>query len=123
MSDPFGPLRYYHCDERVPETIVEHLRDHQWIFMFQSRDEFAMFLANEIEIPRQEVTRLRSLLRQKDMEITRLRACAALEHVRQQAQALIDYEDAGPDDPAGKSWLHWEEKFEALRAALKAAPQ
>lgn len=74
MSDPFGPLRYYHCDERVPETIVEHLRDHQWIFMFQSRDEFAMFLANEIEIPRQEVTRLRSLLRQKDMEITRLRA-------------------------------------------------
>ena len=74
MSDPFGPLRYYHCDERVPETIVEHLRDHQWIFMFQSRDKFAMFLANEIEIPRQEVTRLRSLLRQKDMEITRLRA-------------------------------------------------
>jgi hypothetical protein len=73
MSDPFGPLRYYHCDERVPETIVEHLRDHQWIFMFQSRDEFAMFLANEIEIPRQEVTRLRSLMRQKDMEITRLR--------------------------------------------------
>ena len=74
MSDPFGPLRYYPCDERVPETIVEHLRDHRWIFMFQSRDEFAMFLANEIEIPRQEVTRLRSLLRQKDMEIERLRA-------------------------------------------------
>ena len=74
MSDPFGPLRYYPCDERVPETIVEHLRDHRWIFMFQSGDEFAMFLANEIEIPRQEVTRLRSLLRQKDMEIARLRA-------------------------------------------------
>jgi hypothetical protein len=52
-----------------------------------------------------------------------LSRCAALEHVRQQAKALIDYEDAGPDDPAGKSWMHWEEKFEALRAALKTAPQ
>ena len=79
---------------------------------------------------------LRAEIKERDAEIKLLRAridrnaieydrllsrCAALEHVRQQAQALIDYEDAGPDDPAGKSWLHWEEKFEALRAALKAA--
>ncbi len=81
---------------------------------------------------------LRAEIKERDAEIKLLRAridrnaieydrllsrCAALEHVRQQAKALIDYEDAGPDDPAGKSWMHWDEKFEALRAALKAAPQ
>lgn len=81
---------------------------------------------------------LRAEIKERDAEIKLLRAridrnaieydrllsrCAALEHVRQQAKALIDYEDAGPDDPAGNSWLHWEEKFEALRASLKAAPQ
>ena len=68
--------------------------------------------------------RLRARIDANAIEYDRLLfRCAALEHVRQQAQALIDYEDAGPDDPAGNSWLHWEEKFETLRAALKAAPQ
>jgi hypothetical protein len=49
-----------------------------------------------------------------------LSRCAALEHVRQQAKALIDYEDGDPDE---HSYRCWEKKFEALRAALKAAPQ
>jgi chromosome segregation ATPase len=73
---------------------------------------------------RKEIERLRARIDANAIEYDRLLSrCAALEHVRQQAQALIDYEDAGPDDPAGKSWMHWEEKFEALRAALKEAPQ
>jgi len=71
-----------------------------------------------------EITRLRARIDANAIEYDRLLSrCAALEHVRQQAQALIDYEDAGPDDPAGNSWMHWEEKFEALRDALKEAPQ
>jgi hypothetical protein len=72
-----------------------------------------------------EIKLLRARIDRNAIEYDRLLSrCAALEHVRQQAQALIDYEDAGPDDPAGKSWMHyWGEKFEALRAALKAAPQ
>jgi len=71
-----------------------------------------------------ENERLRARIDANAIEYDRLLSrCAELEHVRQQAQALIDYEDAGPDDPAGKSWMHWEEKFEALRDALKAAPQ
>ena len=48
-------------------------------------------------------------------EIERLRSrVEVLETVREAAQALDGY---------GFGWLHWEEKFEALRAALKAAPQ
>ena len=65
--------------------------------MFQSRDEFAMFLANEIEIPRQEVTRLRSLLRQKDMEIERLRA--RVEELESLARELAEG-DASRDEIA-----------------------
>ncbi len=42
--------------------------------------------------------------------------------LRKAAQALIDYEDAGPDDGRG-GWLYWEEKFMALRAALAAADE
>jgi hypothetical protein len=97
--------------------IVEQLRDIQHRFIFQGNSKFALDIASEIE-------RLRARIDANAIEYDRLLSrCAALEHVRQQAQALIDYEDAGPDDPDGKSWLHWEEKFEALRAALKAAPQ
>jgi len=72
-----------------------------------------------------EIERLRARIDANAIEYDRLLSrCAALERVRQQAQALVDYEDAGPDDPAGKSWMHyWEEKFEALRDALKEAPQ
>ena len=72
-----------------------------------------------------EIARLRARIDANAIEYDRLLSrCAALEHVRKQAQALIDYEDAGPDDPAGKSWMHyWSEKFEALRDALKEAPQ
>ena len=45
-------------------------------------------------------------------EIARLRArVAVLERVRGAAQALIDYEDAGPDAPGGMCWMKWEEKF------------
>jgi len=46
-------------------------------------------------------------------EITRLRArVEVLETVREAAQALDGY---------GFGWLHWDEKFEALRAALREA--
>jgi hypothetical protein len=46
-------------------------------------------------------------------EVTRLRArVEVLETMRAAAQALDGY---------GFGWLHWEEKFEALRAALKEA--
>lgn len=46
-------------------------------------------------------------------EIERLRSrVEVLETVREAAQALDGY---------GFGWLHWEEKFEALRSALKEA--
>jgi hypothetical protein len=50
---------------------------------------------------------------ERDNEITRLRArVEELEKVRAAAQALDGY---------GFGWLHWDEKFETLRAALKEA--
>lgn len=53
-------------------------------------------------------------------EVARLRArVEVLERVRAAAQALIDYEDAGPDAPGGLCWMRWEEKFQAMRDALK----
>ena len=59
------------------------------------------------------------LLTDARAEITRLRArVEVLERVRAAAQAIIDYEDAGPDAPNDMS-MEWEEKFQAMRDALK----
>jgi hypothetical protein len=72
--------------------IVERLRDYKKRFIFQGASQFALSLAADIE-------RLRSRVEK-------------LEKVRAAAQDLEGY---------GFGWLHWEEKFEALRAALKEA--
>jgi uncharacterized small protein (DUF1192 family) len=77
-------------------------------------------LADEIERLRAENATLKSTdmaVAMTEMslrdEIERLRArVEVLEKVRAAAQALDGY---------GFGWLHWDEKFETLRAALKEA--
>jgi len=77
-------------------------------------------LRAEIARLRAEIARLRARIDANAIEYDRLLSrCAALEHVRQQAHALLDFEDAGTYDPAGKGWEHLEEN---LRNALKEAP-
>jgi len=77
-------------------------------------------MAQEITRLRAEIARLRARIDANAIEYDRLLSrCAALEHVRQQAHALLDFEDAGTYDPAGKGWEHLEEN---LRNALKEAP-
>jgi hypothetical protein len=57
------------------------------------------------------VERLCDMFNERGREIERLRArVEELEKVRAAAQALDGY---------GFGWLHWDEKFETLRAALK----